>query len=349
MERVLGPEISSNLELQVARAAGFLFRDIVLNGLGRSGRVLKEVALEGGLVTCETPRDASILMSLAGVGPNQIRVGIRLRPSRLRFGAAYTDESSKLGLDWQPTNKRGCLSGLLNAIPRSASRRCTVTSAVGGATPRHLMELLASMEQALQVLRSHGLGSNIEVIDLGGGLPAHEPGIWWEAEGALRPILARVSRILPHGRLFLEPGRAVFSSAGFLVTSVVDVRRRGSVVDVVVDGGTNVLLPLQTASYQLLEPIPAGGDVHLIVDGITNPENVIAKVRLQVSPRIGERLLIGQAGAYTQSMSEFWIYQPCQIAWIDDSGRCSLVLTNKAIGRAGGILLGLKVQRTQTA
>lgn len=146
----------------------------------------------------------------------------------------------------------------------------------------------------------------IHVFDLGGGHHPRDFGnIPW---GEILTFAG--SRIKGLETLVVEPGRALSQDTMVMVTSIQDIRRKhGEITDVVVDTCISEL-PLARvyphrmylATGDTLRPIAAGGA--RILGRICMEDDILADgVYLPRDARIGDRIVIADAGAYERSMS----------------------------------------------
>ena len=166
-----------------------------------------------------------------------------------------------------------------------------------------------AIELAGRVMRAasaHGL--RLELLDLGGGLPAR----YCEPVPSLAAFAAAIDEAverLPYAiGLTLEPGRSLVAEAGVLVTTVIGVAdrlgRRWVHLDVGAFNGmmetleTRRTLVYPLAWQQRARPRPLG---RCAVTGPTcdSEDTMFLDVELPVDLAEGDRLYIGTAGAYT--------------------------------------------------
>jgi ornithine decarboxylase len=155
------------------------------------------------------------------------------------------------------------------------------------------------------MLLEHGI--RLELLDVGGGLPArygeripplHEYG---------EAILGAARRELPYDvTLAVEPGRAIAAEAGVLVASVIGVAERAGRRWVHLDvGAFNGLMESLETDRQLRYPMAVPGRPrHLVPCSVTGPtcdseDTVLHGALLPSDLRVGERVHICSAGAYT--------------------------------------------------
>lgn len=164
-------------------------------------------------------------------------------------------------------------------------------------------------EVALTLAQAAERFPDVTVLDLGGGLGVPErPGQAPLALEALDSVLTKVKNAHPRLQLWLEPGRYVVARAGALLLRVTQVKAKGGLTFVGVDGGMNVLLrpALYGAYHEIvnlsrLDEKPS--QTATIVGPICESGDVLGHARRIATAREGDVLLVGTAGAYGAAMS----------------------------------------------
>ncbi len=166
-----------------------------------------------------------------------------------------------------------------------------------------------------ELLREHAeiiedkVGIDIRYFDMGGGF-----GIPYKPEE--RPLdLSRLSdlRNFFPGELWVEPGRFIVANAGYLLTRVTEVKRKGGKTYVGVDVGMNVLIrPMLYGAYHHI--IKCGESEGFETVDVVGPicENTDKLAINRELPRVreGDLLVILNAGAYVYSMSSNYNGRP---------------------------------------
>ena len=153
-------------------------------------------------------------------------------------------------------------------------------------------------------------GIRLAMLDLGGGFPVR-----YDADPPpLAEYAAAISRAaakLPYPvRLACEPGRAIAASAGTMVASVIGVAWRHGAMRVSLDvGAFHGLIEALESGRELRFPVSIPGASHrtLVRCTLTGPscdsqDTILDRVWLPL-PHAGDRVLIGNAGAYTTCYS----------------------------------------------
>jgi ornithine decarboxylase len=158
--------------------------------------------------------------------------------------------------------------------------------------------------QIMTVLAADGI--KFAMLDVGGGFPARygtDPPPLASYAAAINGAAAQ----LPYPvQLACEPGRAIAAPAGTMIASVIGTAWRHGTLRVSLDTGAfHGLIEALESGRELRFPvtIPAARDRTLVPCTLTGPscdsqDTILDRVRLPM-PRAGDRVLIGNTGAYT--------------------------------------------------
>lgn len=286
-------ECISLLEVRRALEAGWAPDEIVLNGPGKWWPPT-ERAVDGlRVVFCDSVEE---LERLAGSGRSDGLWGVRLRipGSRSRFGV--------------PVDQPADFERLCDAVAALPPHRDIgihvhmASTMIGVGHWRDIAESSVTWARAIEATS----GRRVSAIDLGGG---YHPDDF--ARLPFRDIVRFAREKLPAlTAVYVEPGRALTQATMAMVTSVLDVRRHdGRLQEVVVDACI-AELPL-AAVYphrfvhivdDRLVPVPRGPV--RVLGRICMEDDVLSPgLDLPDSLRIGDRMVICDAGAYERSMS----------------------------------------------
>ena len=164
-------------------------------------------------------------------------------------------------------------------------------------------------EVALTLSQAAERFPEVAVLDVGGGLGVPErPGQAPLALEELDSALMKVKNAHPTRQLWLEPGRFVVARAGALLLRVTQVKSKGGITFVGVDGGMNALIrpALYGAYHEILnlsrlDEKPS--QTATIVGPICESGDVLGHARRLAPAREGDVLLVGTAGAYGAIMA----------------------------------------------
>jgi ornithine decarboxylase len=153
-------------------------------------------------------------------------------------------------------------------------------------------------------------GIRLRMLDVGGGFPVRydtDPPPLGEYAAAINDAAA----CLPYPvQLACEPGRAIVAPAGIMVASVIGAAWRRDTFRVSLDTGAfHGLIEALESGRELRFPVavPGAGDRSLVPCTLTGPscdsqDTILDQVWLP-RPRAGDRVLIGNSGAYTTCYS----------------------------------------------
>jgi ornithine decarboxylase len=162
--------------------------------------------------------------------------------------------------------------------------------------------------QIMTVLAADGI--RLVMLDVGGGFPVRYdtgPPPLADYAAAISQAAAR----LPYQvQLACEPGRAIAAPAGTMIASVIGTAWRGDTLRVSLDAGAfHGLIEALESGRELRFPvtIPAAGNRIQVPCTLTGPscdsqDTILDQVWLPM-PHAGDRVLIGNAGAYTTCYS----------------------------------------------
>lgn len=292
-------EVISRAELRSALAAGFAAERVILNGPAQQWP--DEALPEGGVMAAfaDSPQAFARWMD---EGPPQARyLGMRLRP--------VTVNASRFGSGLASPRRFAEVVRLLRSMPAEQELGLHfhfASDVLGPARWRQVYEGVTWWAQAIQ----EGVGRPVRCLDVGGGwfpddfdaemLP--RLGALTEAAAALLPALAR---------FFVEPGKAIAQPSMALATTVLEVRRgRDGVAEVVVDAAISDLPMAPFYPHRVYGRGADGGWRALgggrdrLVGRICMETDILASdLALPKGLRPGDRLVIGDAGAYDASMA----------------------------------------------
>jgi diaminopimelate decarboxylase/aspartate kinase len=172
-----------------------------------------------------------------------------------------------------------------------------------------ILEAGSWAEVALTLAQAAERFPDVRVLDVGGGLGVPErPGQAPLALEELNASLAKVKNANPKLQLWLEPGRFVVARAGALLLRVTQVKSKGGITFVGVDGGMNTLIrpALYGAYHEILnlsrlDEKPT--QTATIVGPVCESGDVLGHARRIAPAREGDVLLVGTVGAYGAIMA----------------------------------------------
>ena len=316
----LGAEILSELEFDIALAAGF--KEFIVNGMGRSKDFLRKVAVIGkACIIIDTVQDIHHIRSIAEQINSKINVGIRFNLDLPIHGGNYY-QTSDHGLGNSLNDE---LFKLFIELCREGNIEWQVLHShftINETNPGIYQEAITEVSNLLNEISKRGV-SLPKVIDLGGGFEVFSPDMKTEFESLFCGIKTAFDEHLYGYTLVLEPGRYLSAFAGYSIGKTLDLKPVGKKTWIITDIGTNTLIPIPNARYEISLPQQArDGYLVGVTDGITSPSNnIVNSTHLKEIPQIGDYLVIKNTGAYTDVYSTFWAYQPHAVLFKEASSR----------------------------
>ncbi|MBR3675660.1 MAG: hypothetical protein IKN71_00795 [Alphaproteobacteria bacterium] len=324
--RGLGAEVMSELELDLAQRAKF--KKIILNGLGRSEACLmKALKQKNTTLIVDTLRDLGIVKNYLAAHPKaSCQLGIRLRfdAGGLQVATPYSNQKNKLG-NYVDSEVYKEFIALIQNEKRAkwdiVHMHFTINELCSEpyiAAMKILREHLADIKQKYAIMPQR--------IDLGGGIEVYSANREDKLKKLFTAVADEFAKLFSPQKLVLEPGRFLSASAGYVLGKVIDIKQIKNKKWLITDIGTNVLIPNQNARYELLHPLPSDGGENIgITDGITSgANNIVENTHISQPVQIGDDIIIGGAGAYTDVYSTFWGYAPFVVCHIYKSGKIKI-------------------------
>jgi diaminopimelate decarboxylase len=328
-------DANSGGEIEVALRAGFVPRDIVFTGVGKTREELEQaVARDVGTINAESAGELDRIAGVACAMGRVARAALRVNPDI----DAQSHPSISTGLK---TNKFGVPLQHARAMYRD---RLHVPGLQLVGVHIHIGSQITTAEplqRAARVLTSLAIelredGVALEHVDLGGGL-----GIAYEGRPMITPV-EYAAAVLPELRragipVVLEPGRAVVGHSGALVSRVVDTKqypdgRRFAVLDA---GMGELIRPALYGSYHRIVPLAprAGAETPWDVVGpICESSDVFARDRPLPPLEVGDLIALLDAGAYGSVMASNYNRHllPPEVL-VDDDGTWTLIRRRQTI------------------
>lgn len=283
-----------------------------------------------------------MLHQLGSVSPGHA-VWLRINPG---FGHGHSNktntggEHSKHGI-WHTE-----LDAALAAVAQHGLRLVGLHMHIGsGVDYTHLQEVCHAMVALVQ-----RAGTDLQAISAGGGLSipyrdsdpridtAHYFSLW---DAARRSIAAHLGHAV---HLEIEPGRFLVAEAGVLVTEVRATKSMGSNRFTLVDAGfSDLMRPSMYGAFHSMSVIPADtaarADTETVVAGplcesgdvFTQAEGGVVLTRKLPQARVGDLLVLHDAGAYGASMSSNYNTRPLAAEVLVDGASQRLIRRRQTV------------------
>ena len=313
-------DVVSAGELHRVVAAGGRADRVVFSGPGKTDEDLQHAVATGvGLINIEAPVEIEQLTAMAAGRAAPIAIGLRLNPDldpRTHPAIATGPRQTKFGLAPEEIDELLADDGWRGALEVRA------VAVHIGSLVSELEPMAEAARQALAWARKlRAAGHPIEWIDIGGGLAiAYDDDAQVPAPEA---FAARIGEELAawDGGLITEPGRIIAAAAGWLVTRVTVLRRRGGRGLLVCDAGMNALLrPALYGARHRVEVVGGEGDPEEwdVMGPLCESGDVLARAARLRGVAPGALLAVRDAGAYGFVMaSEYNSHPKPPQVWVE--------------------------------
>jgi len=321
-------DANSGGEIDVALRAGFLPKQIVFTGVGKTSAELG-YAIDLGVrsINVESPGEIERIEALSRERKTRTRIAIRVNPDV----DAQTHPHISTGLK---TNKFGIAISDVRALCAQHRGRPNVqivgVHAHVGSQITNMEPLTRAATALVDLARQLALdGTSIEHLDIGGGLGVSYDGNPVPSAAdyakAVVPVL-RESGL----EVVLEPGRHIMAPAGALLTRVVDVKSAGADrLFVVMDAGmTELIRPMMYNAFHRIEPVHANGAGKVaadIVGPLCESSDTLGKDRSIPQPNVGDLFAVLDTGAYGSVMASNYNRRLLPAEVLVDSGDARLI------------------------
>ncbi len=306
-------DANSIWEIDVARRAGFLPKDIVFTGVGKSGDELAQaVPLGLKAINVESAGELDRIEAIAKRLGQVARVAVRVNPDIDAKSHPHISTGLKINKFGVPVDAARELIATLRERPSLTlvAIHVHIGSQITSLDPlRGAAAFIAGMAMELR----HG-GVPLEYVDIGGGL-----GISYDGTPVVEPaayVGALLDAVRPTGLpIVIEPGRSIVGPAAILVARVIDIKPRNAVSDfVVIDAGmTELMRPALYGAFHRIEVVRprAGAERHYeFVGPVCESSDVVGRDRVTAPLEVGDLVAIRDAGAYGSAMASNYNRRP---------------------------------------
>ena len=305
-------EVVSLLELGHAGALGIPDGEILCNGPGKTGAMLRELMGRELVLIADSLAELERMERLVGDGVVlRAKLGLRINP-RLTHQRGPSRFGVDLGDAEQLAAVRRVLSGGMLPL-RGLHLHLSDDRSVAGFGER--IEFLADAWELLG-------GGKLEFLDCGGGLASGMPDEVRQqlpyAVATLEEYGAGMGRAMKRRfpgeevTLYCEPGTGLVADAGVFVTRVEDVKVVGGRSLAVVDSTYFCANPMRTATRPACFRVAAEGARQQVPPPVTVYGNSCMDLDRWIEGfaeplAVGDLLVLAQKGAYALSMSSMFI------------------------------------------
>jgi len=315
-EHGAGFDIVSGGELERVRtAAPEAMSRVVFSGVGKTVAEI-DLALEAGILQFNVESEAELaqLGARARKLKRKARFALRVNPDVFAETHPYIStglREHKFGIDIRQA-KRIYKSVAGNRWLEAHGISVHIGSQIRSAAP--FGAAMTRVRKLVEELRGEGIA--LRAIDAGGGLGIdyHEGG--FDAAAKVAEYAAAVEQALEgfEGGLLLEPGRFIVAQAGALVARVLQVKKNGRKVFVIIDAAMNDLIrPALYQAHHEIVPVRKGAGRPRTVDvvgPVCETGDFFARDRKLAAVEAGDLVALLDAGAYGMSQSSNYNTRP---------------------------------------
>ncbi|HNW70837.1 MAG TPA: alanine racemase [Bacteroidales bacterium] len=225
---------------------------------------------------------------------------------------------SNKGSGWKLDKKFGAEKqdalNLIRFAIQSGLRPCGISFHVGWNNQdiETFVRATEDVEDILAILQKEGI--NPEVVNLGGGFPAHDVSQYElldKIAKALRPLLDNIQKSF-HVKIIAEPGSFIMANTGVMTCSVLDVVQRKKQHWIFLDTGIfqGFQWIMGKLSYRVIYPYKTAKGIKFTKYHVTGPtcdsHDIFTKAAsFPDTVKAGDQMLIYPAGAYIGSAKEY--------------------------------------------
>ena len=313
-------EVMTEEEFLLAVEAGYEASQIIVNGLGWSDGLLELICThQPYMVNVDNIEDGYKLNKIALKESVTIPISFRIVP---QIEQKFATSTEKLGTIvnqdfFDEITKLEKMSNLdLVGFSVHALHRCADINEIS----RVVESIVVMCSKAIN------RGLNIKYINIGGGLDfrSNLENTDVTPKNIAKIINENFANFPKDITVIFEPGRFLIGDAAIMLTQVRVRKQRKGKDWIIVDAGTNILIPLPTAQFKVHEIHSNGLACTLfdIGDGICSPTSVIAQdCSLSEQLEQGDFLAISNVGAYALALGENWGYEFPTVSIIDENGK----------------------------
>jgi diaminopimelate decarboxylase len=323
--RAIGSSVDavSIWEVELARSVGFLPRQIVFDGVGKSDAELDAaVALDVKAINVESTGELARVEAIAARSGRVARVAIRVNPDIDAKSHPHISTGRKINKFGIPADEA---RALLSSLPSRRSLHLVALHVHVGSQITSIDPLRnAAASLAALADDARRAGNALEYVDAGGGL-----GISYDG-GPVPSFRDYASALVDelrttHLPIVVEPGRSIIGPAGLLLARVIDLKPRTSSSEfAIIDAGMSELLrPALYDAFHLIEPVTTRQGVlrqYELVGPVCESGDVVGRDRMLPPLAVGDLIAIRDAGGYGSVMASNYNRRPLPAEVLVENG-----------------------------
>ena len=305
----IGVEVMSMQEYKLARKIGWDPEKIIWNSPGKTNEELEIIAKDGvSQVNIDSESELFRLNKIAKRFLKVINIGIRIRPDFNGEISKFASRGNRLGLDSRSNAawKICRLASSLDSIRLVGLHSHVLICKDNAESHKRLSKFMCTFTQKLQ----NELGIRLEYINLGGGFNSRSQIERNDANFCdfAEAILGQLNTLDYQPQVILEVGRYLVNDAALAISKVITKKKDVGINWLIVDIGTNVLVPLAHADFKTV-PVNIRNNAKnrlkkfSVGDSLCSFGGVIEKDAFLPEIFEGDYIAISNCGAYTVSMA----------------------------------------------
>ncbi len=302
----VGVDVVSGGEIKLVRQAGFLAKDIIFSGVGKTVEEI-ELALKEGILqfNVESISELKRIAEVAERMGKKARVAFRMNPDVDIPAHPYIKtglRESKFGLDEEN------LPELREILQSHVLQLCGLTLHVGSQL-FDLRPLKLAIQRVKRLYDDLLKDFDLSVLDVGGGLGLDYRGDIEGDEILIKEYSVMLKDLMKgfSGQVFVEPGRIITGRFGCLVGEVQYIKRGLYKNFVILNTGMHHLIrPCLYQAYHRIVPLAersGNSVVYDVVGPICESSDILGRDRVFSGLREGDFLAVLDAGAYGAVMA----------------------------------------------
>lgn len=307
LEAGLNVEVMSEMEYAIARKTGFPANQIIWNGPGKSTEELKLMIRDGiKMINVDSNSELNDIEILAKKAKKVTSVSLRIIPDKLRWSHPNIKNNNRFGF---VSDDVISICNQVKKMPFLKFQGIHLHMHINQTDIACYRESIKDIMPVLKTIENHGFP--ISILNLGGGFPTNS--VLTSKNILLKDFAKEIAKniLTLHNRpkLYFEPGRNLIGDAAVALTKIIRRKLKKHNNWLITDIASNVLIPLDTAMYQVY-PVKLSrtkmSRFHIGDHLCSFFGNIQENVKLPSTINENDYLIIKNIGAYTLSMAEHY-------------------------------------------
>jgi len=312
-------EIMSEMEYHLAILAGWKPSQIIWNGPGKTIQDF-EIGVKNKIkcINIDSFSEFEKLETICKRLNRQQTVGIRIHPDDQGLDTAFIKRGERLGLDVLSEDTIR-LFQMVSKSPwvnlKGIHAHIFVRNSSVNIYRKYIHSLCLSLRQF-----NNMFDANPIVLNVGGGFETRsllqQNGLYFK--DFIKAAATEIKKTELPIEVVFEPGRCIANDACVALTKVITKKDNAGKTWLMVNIGSNILIPLANAGYQVVNAMITDNSYKTmsVGDQMCYSAGIIQKDVPLLPVSEGDVLAVLQCGAYTYSMAEFFGYTLPSLIWV---------------------------------